>query len=420
LLEKSFTGSKEKRVFYRLHQEKPQKPNWEYSRVGIIDGEMVAHVGIWPFEMQLVNGVALKCGGIRDVCTDPAYRKQRLGHLMLDDVTRFMENKGIELSVLYAGPRHFYEEKGWHGAVPASKFLVDLSKIDDAENSTIVLEEMTSYDEQLVDEMCKIRKQSNDDLFVVLRDDLYFHRLVQTDFDFPEEGWTPYIVRDINSGVCVGYLLGSIETPGTMIIAEARVSADDDDAVYLAIFNALKTTLGCTTMEIQLSFNYDICKAAAKLARIQDHTIPMSGVMIKFVSLKNFFTKFVEAINHQISSGKRGEIKDDFSERTIIKLVVHPGNDQENEGQVFAIAVDPSLDNGNIVKILPDSSLQVESINATVSISEEMLVTYLFAPMLPAAEAMEDGLIHVDGIDPACIDALFKGFTWDKEHRDYF
>nr|MDO8110349.1 GNAT family N-acetyltransferase [Candidatus Sigynarchaeota archaeon] len=83
LLEKSFVGSHESGVFFKLHAERPyDEPSWEYSRVGFIDGKMVAHVGIWRFTM-LAHGIAFSCGGIRDVCTDPAFRKQKLGHQIL-------------------------------------------------------------------------------------------------------------------------------------------------------------------------------------------------------------------------------------------------------------------------------------------------------------------------------------------------
>lgn len=421
LLEKSFTGSKESRVFYRLHQERPHAPDWEFSRVGFIDGEMVAHVGIWPFEMQLADGVVLKCGGIRDVCTDPAYRKQRLGHLIFDDASRFMNKKGIDVSVLYAGPRHFYEEKGWHGVIPSYKFMVDLADIDDSIAPAIDLEEMTSYDVNLVDEMCRIRKESSKDLiFVVIRDDPYFHRLIQTDFDFPEHGWTPYIVRERTTGACVGYLLGHFYEPGIMTVVEARVSAGDETAVYQAIFCHLKTRLGCTSLELRLSPNHEICKAAAKLAIIQDYTLPTSGVMVKFVSLELFLTKLVDAINIQIKNGKRENNAQAISKQTFVKLTIRASEDNDESGQEFIIDIDPSQDAVDFLRIIPGEYIRDETCTATISISVEMLVTILFAPSLSANEMIDDGLLHADGVDPAIIELLFRGFSWDKEYRDYF
>ncbi|HME55179.1 MAG TPA: GNAT family N-acetyltransferase [Candidatus Lokiarchaeia archaeon] len=420
LLEKSFTRSKESRVFYRLHQERPHAPSWKFSRVGLIDGKIVAHVGIWPFDMQLVDGVVLKCGGIRDVCTDPALRKQKLGHQMLDDATRFMENEGLDLSVLYAGPRHFYEEKGWHGSVPEYKFKVNLGAIDDSMQSTIDLVQMTGYDEHLVDEMCKIRNESSKDLtFFVIRDDSYFHRLIRTDFDFPEEGWTPYIVRERATGSCLGYLLGSIEEPSTMSIAEARVSTDESDSTYLAIFRALKT-LGCSSLELQLSPNHAICKVAAKLARIEDWSSAASGVMVKFVSLERFFTKLVEAINVQVRNGKRAEVLQAISQRTCLQLTVCPEENQCEGSQEFIIDVDPNPDGMEFVRILHHDSMQEGANTASITISEEMLVTFLFAPSLSTSEAIEDGMLHSEDVDPAIVDLLFKGLSWDKERRDYF
>ncbi|GEM_PF-5962537 len=60
-----------------------------------------------------IEGKLYTIGGIANVGTLPEYRGKGLASLLLDDCIHFMEEKGYDLSLLFAGPIPLYEKKGW-------------------------------------------------------------------------------------------------------------------------------------------------------------------------------------------------------------------------------------------------------------------------------------------------------------------
>lgn len=85
--------------------------DWDASRIGLVDGQLVTHYGVWGYPMR-VGGATLRCGGIGAVCTHPDFRKR--GHL--DATARAsidaMRDAGYDLSLLF-GIDGFYDRFGY-------------------------------------------------------------------------------------------------------------------------------------------------------------------------------------------------------------------------------------------------------------------------------------------------------------------
>jgi predicted acetyltransferase len=426
LLERSFVGSKESRVFDQLHFERPyDTPRWEYSRAGFIDDKLVAHVGIWRFDLQLVKGVILACGGIRDVCTDPGSRHLKLGHQMLDDSTRFMQGEQLDLSLLYAGPRKFYEAKGWHGTIPTPSFTLDLATLPAGIKGTGVTIEPFAGDEDTINELCILRQQSQANLsFVVIRDIAYFKRLLEANRQFPGARRNTYIMRDTRTRAIIGYMFAARDEAagGTnMIVDEARLIHEAPGDAWLAVFRQARDMLGCKRIIMMLSANHDACKVAVNLGATDKSSV-ISGLMVKFIALDRFLQKLAIAVNMQVKNGIRKHALDLVADTTTTTIAMSiladdcPGAARTR----FVIEVNKKRKAGPVrISLAPDAPAPSNQ-GGCIEMTEEALITLLANPSFTSHEAIGSDMVRVSGVDASILDLLFKGFSWDKERRDYF
>lgn len=96
--------------------------DWDASRIGVIDGQIVAHYGIWGYDMR-VGSAAVRCGGIGAVCTHPEFRKRgyllRVANASIDA----MRDDGYDVSLLF-GIDDFYDRLGYVRAFPYEQHYV--------------------------------------------------------------------------------------------------------------------------------------------------------------------------------------------------------------------------------------------------------------------------------------------------------
>ncbi|MFX0098326.1 MAG: GNAT family N-acetyltransferase [Candidatus Hodarchaeota archaeon] len=413
LLEACFTGSKEDKRFYKLHYERPySEPSYDYSRVGLLGGKIISQVGIWRFDMQITDGVIISGGGIRDVSTYPEHRKKGYGHQVLSDSVDFMKNEKIDISILYAGPIKFYEQKGWKVGIPAQLYELD-SKIlreKSRKNSEFYLEQLDSADQDVISQLYQIRKDTNEKLnFVVRRSLEYFTRVIDVNFKYPWENNSVFLIRKRGSGGILGYLLGkTAEDTKTMEIIETRVRHEAIQELYTDILKELAEKHAISKFKIKLSKNHNIVRVALELGAI-DQTSIFSGLIMQVISRTSFMIKIIAALNMMKIPWDRIEKNQEF----IIKF-------EDGDEEVFLIRMNESEEDGFVKIDIETGIFEPDGNESRIVINSEALVLLLFSPVMSIDEAIEDELIAVENVDPKVLEVLFKQFTWDKELGDYF
>ena len=85
--------------------------DWNSSRIGILNGRIVTHWGVWDFRMRI--GVArVRVGGIGVVATDARHRKRGLMNRTADNALGAMRSAGYDMSLLF-GIDEFYHRFGY-------------------------------------------------------------------------------------------------------------------------------------------------------------------------------------------------------------------------------------------------------------------------------------------------------------------
>ena len=98
----------------------------EYMRILKVDGQVVAHVPVWPRE-AVAGDDRLRFGIISPTVTHPDYRRRGYATHCLQDCIRIMEEEGVPVSVLWTleATFPFYQQSGWE-AVESQGWLYQL------------------------------------------------------------------------------------------------------------------------------------------------------------------------------------------------------------------------------------------------------------------------------------------------------
>jgi predicted acetyltransferase len=87
------------------------------------DGEPRATATVLPLEV-FVDGRAAPMGGVADVATHPAHRRQRLAGSLMRSVLGGMRERGVHLSMLYPFNHSFYRAHGYELAAEALHYTL--------------------------------------------------------------------------------------------------------------------------------------------------------------------------------------------------------------------------------------------------------------------------------------------------------
>jgi Acetyltransferase (GNAT) domain len=85
---------------------------WPDTRILEIDGKIVSLCNVYRFEIRFGHAV-LSMGGIGDVATPVAYRRQGHSSRVLADAQKYMISRDCSISYLYSGLFSFYRRSGW-------------------------------------------------------------------------------------------------------------------------------------------------------------------------------------------------------------------------------------------------------------------------------------------------------------------
>ncbi|MEE8441117.1 MAG: GNAT family N-acetyltransferase, partial [Spirochaetia bacterium] len=101
--------------------------DWEASRVGIVDGEVATHLGVWDFTMRIGTATA-RLAGIGAVATQRKLSGRGLMTRTAADAIESLRGAGYDMSLLFGIP-NYYLRFGYVGTFPQSTFCVSTSDL---------------------------------------------------------------------------------------------------------------------------------------------------------------------------------------------------------------------------------------------------------------------------------------------------
>jgi len=90
--------------------------DWAASRIGLADGQIATHFGVWDFRMR-IGRTRVRVAGIGGVGTLPAYRTRGWMRRTIDAALQAIRRRGYDLSLLF-GIDDFYHRFGYVRAWP--------------------------------------------------------------------------------------------------------------------------------------------------------------------------------------------------------------------------------------------------------------------------------------------------------------
>ncbi|MCE5278941.1 MAG: GNAT family N-acetyltransferase [Planctomycetaceae bacterium] len=101
--------------------------DWSASTIGLMDGHIVTHWGVWNYAMR-IGTARVKCGGIGAVATDGRYRSRGLMTFTGNENMAQMRRCGYDLSVLF-GKHDFYHRYGYVRSWPGRHWSIGVSEL---------------------------------------------------------------------------------------------------------------------------------------------------------------------------------------------------------------------------------------------------------------------------------------------------
>ena len=101
--------------------------DWKASRIGLLDGRIVTHWGVWGYRIRIGRAV-VRCAGIGDVATDGNFRCHGLMGATGRAAMKAMRARGYDLSILFGRP-NFYDRFGYCRAWPGHHWTVGVADL---------------------------------------------------------------------------------------------------------------------------------------------------------------------------------------------------------------------------------------------------------------------------------------------------
>lgn len=101
--------------------------DWNASRIGLIDDQVVTHYGVWDYEMQ-IGQARVRTGGIGAVATDGDFRKRGFMDATARASVEAMRAAGYDFSMLF-GIDNFYNRFGYTRAWSDTTYVVRVADL---------------------------------------------------------------------------------------------------------------------------------------------------------------------------------------------------------------------------------------------------------------------------------------------------
>lgn len=97
--------------------------DWQTSRVGVVDGRLVTHFGVYDLNVR-VGSAEVRAAGVNLVVTHPEYRKRGLMPKTIWSSIEAMRKAGYDLSIVANAVERYYERFGWRVAWPETHYFI--------------------------------------------------------------------------------------------------------------------------------------------------------------------------------------------------------------------------------------------------------------------------------------------------------
>ncbi|UCE85814.1 MAG: GNAT family N-acetyltransferase [Deltaproteobacteria bacterium] len=115
------------RDFFRRYLELDARFADENVLVAEDAGRMIGCVQVFPREVRIA-GAEVRLGGIGTVFTKPERRGRGVSRALLERAIAAMRERGMQLSLLFAGPIELYARLGWHSWGTRAVYRLDTAR----------------------------------------------------------------------------------------------------------------------------------------------------------------------------------------------------------------------------------------------------------------------------------------------------
>ena len=258
----------------------------EFSRVCVVDGEVVSHIRIYERHYR-IGTTAVLGGGIGDVCTHPERRKKGYGAGCLRDAIQYFKDHGYHMSMILSGVFGFYLSEKWE-KFPQHSYVVPVALrapgAGRGRYSVRWLERDTDDLEQVVEVYDAYSRNKS---LSVVRTPLYWRRRLRW-----QTGESPggFLVAE-RAGRIVGY----VRSLGTSVAEMCMVPGEEASA--LALYDAL-VRWGRKRRQETLSFttagDNPLTEVFENSRKVERHT--SMATLLRFINLRGLLETILDEL----------------------------------------------------------------------------------------------------------------------------
>ena len=261
--------------------------DWRTSRVGLVDGQLVTHFGVYGLTMR-VGSVRLAAAGVNLVVTHPDYRKQGLMPKTIWSSIEAMRAMGYDISIVANAVENYYERFGWRVAWPEAHYYITPDSLPNEKPGVRLRKWNTRSRPALAD------------LYNAENSALTGTAVHPTFLRTKEPGELHgYLMLDSTGGI-VGYLIYDIVSQGRALW---HYESAGDPTERLRAFNLIARKLGAEELRFnRLHYNSPLARKLRTLDCYSETKYsPSGGWMIQIINLRTLFEKLAPELSLRLS-----------------------------------------------------------------------------------------------------------------------
>ena len=261
--------------------------DWRTSRVGLVDGNLVTHFGVYDLTVR-VGGSHARAAGVNLVVTHPDYRKQGLMPKTIWSSIEAMRRNGYDLSIVANAVERYYERFGWRVAWPETHYFIAPGDLPSERPSVRLHRWNTRHRPALAD------------LYNAEHDGLTGTAVRPTFLRTKEPGELYGYLMLGDGGVVLGYIIYDIVSRGSALW-HYDSAGDPDERLRALGMLARKLDVD----EVRFNRLHHHSPLARRLRALHCYSetryAPSGGWMIQIVNLRSLFDKLAPELSRRLS-----------------------------------------------------------------------------------------------------------------------